>query len=372
MTFIHIQNVPCEKRFVCQGSTVNLFSVQMNKTNFRDWLPNLPDYRKVTMNQKTLMQDASRSNEHLDFMSGFSLRPPELLVVSNVSSHFRFFSFSNSKTASQLLTMFRKSSNCLPWINCTGCSVFLRASAVHEFRQFLSFFDLNLCPLDVTRRNAIIDLLDSDCQSFIVFDPKDLLPEIVFRFHSPHDPLTFLVGFLLRFSYFHTELDLFNISNLLDSFVNGNCVSHKEAYTPLDVDQLVKTHFLKDLFYQPGNNLSKCSKLLLSRIAFSQLLNIDSSDIVPTLIVLINKLHYNIRDEVATYLQKIQDDMMKRINKLGLTNLPENASENTYWEPNFQIGQFQQQEPFEEQRCVLNKLISAINIKFSSSEQVAV
>ena len=372
MTFIHIQNVPCEKRFVCQGSNVNLFSVQMNKTNFRDWLPNLPDYRKVTLNQKTLMEDASRSIEHLDFMSAFSLRPPELLVVSNVSSYFRFFSFSNSKTASQLLAMFRESSNCLPWISCTGCSVFLRASAVHEFRQFLSVFDINICPLDVTRRNAILDLLDSDCQSFIVFDSKDLLPEIVFRFNSPRDSLTFLVGFLLRFGYFHTELDLFNSSNLLDSFVNGNCVSRKEAYTQLDVDQLVKTYFLKDLFYQPGSNLSKCSKLLLSRIAFSQLLNIDSSDIVPTPIVLINNLHYNIRDEVATYLQKIQDDMMKRINNLGLTNLPENTSENTYWEPNFQIGQFQQQESFEEQRCVLNKLISAINIKFSSSEQVAV
>ena len=163
----------------------------------------------------------------------FSLRPPELLVVSNVSSHFRFFSFSNSKTASQLLTMFRKSSNCLPWINCTGCSVFLRASAVHEFRQFLSFFDLNLCPLDVTRRNAIIDLLDSDCQSFIVFDPKDLLPEIVFRFHSPHDPLTFLVGFLF-IAYWSSILFFFLLKNYLvignpgtgKTFLSGIALAH--------------------------------------------------------------------------------------------------------------------------------------------------
>ena len=369
MQFISVQNVPMEMRYVgaCQEKREHS---GLNILNFRDFVDDLPAFRKYTNSQRIILNDYKTYNESLDAMSSFNLRPPELLCISNVEIYFRFFEFSkvNFET-SELVSRFASGTN-VPLINCTGGKVKIRKLAINGLSSFLSNQLIPIDDLDIARRDWLKSVIDDPVlNEYISFDSESsLLPEIVFIFLSPKDPLTFLVGFLLRFGYYHTELDLFQSNDLLDSFVCAQLLESIDNYSITHVNDLVTRYIMKDLRFQPGGVLQFSSKILMAKNAFSRLLRLDYLEVFHCPVVLLQEMHDATKKDVDSFIRGTQQSMKERTNELRLPNIPSNSDDgHSYWEPEFLIGENQNLESFLEQQTVLRKIIDAINNKFGSN-----
>ena len=188
-------------------------------------------------------------------------------------------------------------------------------------KNYLENFEHVLCPLDTIRKEKILTVLFNESDLNIDSDTGcKLLPEIVLRYISPRDTLNVLISFLLRFGDFHTELDLFSSSNLIDSFIYANLVNHQSHYTENDVDRLVDVYLMYDMRFQPGGVLSFSSKLMLARNAFSRLMNVNFSEHFPCPTVSIEDCHSQAMQKVEIYMKQTQLAMLHRIQQLNLPN----------------------------------------------------
>ena len=131
MKFKHVQNVPVGKRFVQMSKNHKFSNASLSVFNFRQFVHDLPAWRKLTRNQEILVSDTRESNETLDNMSVFSLRPPELLCIKSVKQYCQWFNqVPNEHTASQFVGMYNVGFNA-PFLNCQGCLVKVHPKAVN-------------------------------------------------------------------------------------------------------------------------------------------------------------------------------------------------------------------------------------------------
>ena len=373
MNFIHIQNVPIEKRFVVQKKSPINKRTTVNSQNFRDFVEGLPNFRKLTYHQKVLLEDSNNSLEVLDKMSAFNLRPPELLCVANVKQYYCFFEVKRlTMSIDELLYNFRNETP-MPWIDCLGNEVKLRASAFTYFEAELmqSCFDLD--GMDNERREYLLHLLRENTDQIWLADSFDnsLLPEIVFRSVRPSDELNFLVSFLLRFGYFHTELDLMRNEQLVTSYQLARIIDVRDSYDSTHVDYLVKKYLEEELIYLPGGVLTFSAKLMSARVAFSRLLSVQSDIVLNNPTVLIEDIHSNTMQAVEEFVRTTQEAMVSRIRQLGISNLPLDPLNNLlFWEPILFRVENQESSSFIEQQSVLNKIRTAFVHKFSNDQPV--
>ena len=370
MSFINIQNTALEYRVVAMSNMKQNQCKKLTKLNFRNFVKDLPLFRRVTPNQQILQMDHCKTSEVIDSMSAFSLRPPELLVVSNITVYKRFFVIRKCNySASQLIDKFERNDN-VPWITCLGGQLFLRSPAVSEFHSFILATNCFLTDEDICRKNTILSIIESNSLPYYVDTSLNttLLPEIVFKFLNPRNANNFLIGFLLRFGNFHTELDLFHSSNIIDSFRYAQLLDESLNYSVQDVNNLVKLYMLNDLRFQPGGVLPFSTKLIFARKVFSEMLQVPFLDTFSKPLVLISDMHSKAIATVEKFIQTSQHEMFLRVKGLGLSNLPGSPSElDTYWEPDFTRANGQIVESFEEQGIVLKKIISAMNNKFGAA-----
>ena len=57
LAFVHVQNVPSEQRFVKSSKRLSKLNGNLNKFNFRNQVPNLPNFRKITVSQRQILND---------------------------------------------------------------------------------------------------------------------------------------------------------------------------------------------------------------------------------------------------------------------------------------------------------------------------
>ena len=370
MKFKHIQNVPVEKRFVQVTKFVSVSRNGPSANNFRDYVPGLPEWRKVTRNQRILSDDIKLSNEVLDNMSQFSLRPPELLCIKYVKFYTQWFGTARSKkTPAEFVRLF-SSDQQIPFVNCQGAVVLIHPKAK---RPILSYLESNMngfSDLDVHRALYLRNCLNSDSQDLYlpVDHDNEMLPEIVFRSIAPRDTLDFLVSFVLRFGKFETELDLFSTPDLLECFKKSGLLPHREVYFEQDALELLKQYVLEELVFLPGGVLTFAAKLFSAKAAFNRLLKIGSEESFTTPVVLISDMHSHIEDEVEQFFLRSQEAMCQRIREIGLPNLPPDPLDNqSYWVPQLRIAQGQPMESYLEQQHVLRRIANALIDKFSGS-----
>ena len=373
MNFKHIQNVPPEKRFVQSRDRPPFNTDGLSRLNFRNYVSNLPLWRKLTRNQQILVADIRESNETLDNMSQFSLRPPELLCIKSVKCYSQWFSVSRNEHSADRLVEIYSSGQPSPWISCRGSTVKVHPKALSALRNCLKSIIDNSEGYDVERAAFIDRCLNNNLEYHILetSTSKNLLPEIVFRSVPPCDTIDFLVSFLLRFGLFETELDLFSSTELLDSYKHARIIEDKQCFDISDVLKLLKKYVLEELIILPGGVLTFTAKLFSAKDAFSRLLKVENTETFSVPIVLISDMHNEIANEVQNYIKETQVGMSRRIRELGLPNLPSNPLENhNYWEPEVPLMQGQLVESFIEQQGVLRKIIGSIIEKFSSSRAV--
>ena len=377
MKFKHVQNVPVEKRFV-QTTAKRRYNLEtFNFLTFRDYVSSLPDWRKVTDSQQILVSDLRETNESIDNMSQFSLRPPELLCIRNVKCYTQWFSVSkNLNSAAELVELYQAGAPA-PFVNCQGSTVKVHPKAIPMITEYLetNFNRFNQYNL---QRSSYVQNYLRDCPDLFIVDVDlngPLLPEIVFRSIPPLDALDFLISFVLRFGEFETELDLFNNTDLLCCYQSAGLVPLRSNYTEADLYLLLNKYVRDELIFLPGGVLTFTAKLFSAKSAFSRLLNINSSELetfsCPT--VLIESLHSEVETAVNEYIEATQDGMYRRILGLGLPNLPgDPLNTNRYWEPELPIMQGQLMASFLEQQRVLRKIANALIRKFSSSDSASV
>ena len=373
MEFIHIQNVPIEKRFVVQKNNNTNIRAPLNRQNFRDFVEALPNFRKTTYNQKVLLEDSNNALEILDKMSAFNLRPPELLCFANVKLFYSLFVVEKCQFSVKDLLVGFRNGHSMPWIDCLGNEVKLRPAALSRIEAEVLQSKTDLDGMDQQRRDYLLDLLRMDDQkNWIAGSIKSsLLPEIVFRSVRPSDELNFLVSFLLRFGYFHTELDLMRSGRLLDSYKFARIIECRDSYSMSDVDSLVKKYIEEELIFLPGGVLTFSAKLLSAKSAFSRLLGVESEIVINNPIVLIEDVHSNTMQSVEAFIRTTQESMVNRIRQLGINNLPVDPLNNLlFWEPELQRTENQQTSSFLEQVSVLNKIRKSFLEKFSGNKEI--
>ena len=188
--------------------------------------------------------------------------------------------------------------------------------------------------------------MNSDSLNYYVDNNEDsfLLPEIVLKFITPRNAYNFLIGFLLRFVCFHTEIDLFSSVNIIDSYRYAKLIESKSSYTPSDVNKLVKLYLLNVFRYQLGGVLPFSSKTIVAKKVFRDLLHVSFADTFSTPTVLINDIHSQAMVHVEQFIKSSQEHMLERVSELGINNLQVNPLDwKTYWEPQFVICDGQQQ-----------------------------
>ena len=368
MRFKHVQNVPVEKRFVQESKQVRLSNGNLSMFNFRDFVRELPVWRQLTSSQRILVEDQRLSNEVLDNMSQFSLRPPELLCIKHVKFYCQWFgSVRNKLSPSELVQLF-SSENFTPFVNCQGSIVQIHPKATQLILAYIEENFASFDETDVQRCNYLRSVIESNDEQFLMIleNDKELLPEIVFRSVPLRDALDFLVSFILRFGRFETELDLFGTPDLLQCYKNAGLVPVIDDYGEEDVIDLLRKYLLEELLYLPGGVLTFAAKLFSAKDAFSRLLKVAGTEAFNSPTVLIQDMHNMIEEDVEQYLADTQNGMCQRVRQLGLPNLPVDPLETrAYWEPELQISQGQSMDSFLEQQSVLRKIANSVIEKFT-------
>jgi hypothetical protein len=217
----------------------------------------LPDWRQFTPNQELAMLDFARGTYCLDVTTGFSLRPPELVIFNNLEIYAKWFCFSPHKEYSAHQDI----ATCL-WIDGACRRVRLRHAYVLAAAQYL--LALRDHP-DIVRaehaqdlREAIFDHLRnehtthhagedfSDLYHRYVDATKTMPNVVVFTQVTPTQFSRFLVHLMLSMGTFVTEIDLYSAPSMIQAFRNAGLISHNNP-TEEDVKCLAKRYVQEQL-----------------------------------------------------------------------------------------------------------------------------
>ena len=368
MAFVHVQNVPPELRYVRKTTDRRSFP-NTNYITFRDDVPNLQDFQKLTFHQIVMAQDLEFSGQGDECMTSFSLRPPELMCVTNVELFYNWFTFERSKEKIDKLKILFKNDIFKPWINARGWLIKLRPSAIESFRTFLLTNNDNQYTAARDYNLQIVNLVERSahyrdkyvCQDSNISKHN---AEVVFATVHPRRTVNFLVAFVLRFGNFETELELFQTDSLIQSYVTAGLLTEKEDYTEDDLKILMNTYVKKELKYIPGGALSFSGKLLSARRAFSLLLNLQSTDNLEAPVVLISEMREKVNNTVDSFLKKNEEDIFLSLQRLKIPNLPtclNSRNRTSLWLPILPCENGQSSTSKKEQMDIIKHLLNAIN-----------
>ncbi len=367
MKFIKVQNVAPENRYVKYSSGKTDAKKRIfSKCDFRENCVGLPQFKRLSVNQKVMLDDYITSGENLDVMSSFSLRPPELLFVDSVEQYFSWFCNAEKPNLNELTQLFCSSST-TPWIACTGHQVHVKREELDNFVEFMESGEWDEGFVDaVNYCRGVLNDFTSSSQSTEVTFVKDAEPEfshVVFTVVSPRRKTEFLVSFVLRFGRFTTERDLFSTNDLQDSYVLAKLLPRQQRYDRGNVIQLLKIYVESDLIHLPGGSQSFANKVRAARSAFSSLLRVTDDQLVGAPLVLISEIVERQKESIEDYLKESQHQLLQHLTRLQLTNLPANLDsldDNTLWHPRFSNCQYQTNESKAEQDEVISQLILAV------------
>ena len=91
-------------------------------------------------------------------MTSFCLRPPELLVISNVVIYFKCFQRDKKSKSGKILFTMAENKELYPWVDCSGHFVYIRPLGVNIVRVFLHVPRSNIFIL-IGSKNGIVKFL---------------------------------------------------------------------------------------------------------------------------------------------------------------------------------------------------------------------
>ena len=264
--FVHVSSTPKEYRAAVvidkKQNHSTCFGVSFDEGNrVRKFELQLPVFRHFTANQLVLVQDVQTSDLSADKVTLFGLRPPELLFVDELKLYFQWFvrkKVPKKKTVSVHSQFLKQNFAQSAWVDGLGYLVLLRSSAVKDFVTFChrKGHDVKYDELLKNVRDQILPLLKEKPRSktFVsnVESHSSRNPVVVFTNVLPSNPAKFLIHFVLTFGKFETEIDLFRVPNIRDSFAVAKLFD-KDMQAEPQVKALVRAYYLDQLRFVPGS-----------------------------------------------------------------------------------------------------------------------
>ena len=266
LEFVHVSSQPKEYRAAVvlekgQNRTTS-FGVSFDEgCRVRNNELHLPAFRQFTGNQQLLLRDVQKSDLSADKVTLFGLRPPELLFVNELKLYFQWFFRKKSpkkKTISVHSQFLKRNISQSAWVDGLGYLVLLRLSAVEDFIAFCyrNGHSLRYDDLLTQIRDQIVPQLKQTSPSKTFVSDSDSHsrrnPIVVFTNVLPSNPAKFLIHFILTFGKFETEIDLFSVSNIRESFVVAQLFDdHLQAEPQVNV--LVTAYYMDQLRFVPGS-----------------------------------------------------------------------------------------------------------------------
>ena len=380
LEFVHVPSTPKEyrsaiviekKRKVNPGFGVSFQEAERVRRNEFQ----LPSFRQLSTNQLLLLQDVQASDLSPDKITIFGLRPPELLFVDEVRLYFSWFVRSKlkAKKSCSVHSLFLKANYLAsPWVDALGYRVLLRMSAVDDFVDFCGRQGHKTCYDDALnnlkkyilpnlRNRRFLNLFVSELPSHCKRNAITVFTNIL-----PSNPVKFLVHFILSFGKFSTEIDLFTVANLKESFVVAG-LFQPNIHEDGQVRALVRVWYMEQLRFIPGSLKLTDKYLPLAFSVMSEALlnnNLLFPFALPTILDrdVCEDYHVVLVSELAVTKQRLLDFLSTEVPSLPDINTiaASTLDEPCQWFPQITQQPHQADDSFAEQVNVLNELTAAI------------
>ena len=309
----------------------------------------LPVWRMHREVEILILRSVVGCNLHVDKVTQFSLRPPELRsIFNNIGQYFRWFSCSQVRLSyNQMVEALNRDILKSQWIDAFGCPVRVRFNALKEIVKYfdttleieednehadelqsmVNFFrstytllrrKKELCEVFVSSEQERYGLLISH---FVIDmygeDSSLLLPIPVFSSIRPRTYHHFAWHMLLSFGCFETELDIRMCSSIRNAFMYCKLIGTKTDNESLEkyLNQLVCRYFNDEVAYSPYSQRIK-DKVIIE--AYGVLRSIIMHDALPNSdmpCVLQSDLEQSIEKRVTEYALNFKRSIIRSIMK---------------------------------------------------------
>jgi len=273
-TFVHIPTTSLEQRAgilvkpLPKASTSNPFPryVPLNVGSETSGIMyrethSFPEERMFSVIEKMIISDTLSCPDTIDKITLFAIRPPELRFVKNVQQYYQWFIRPSHQDSNATLLLNKNFFKC-GWVNGVEHHIKVRRAAISLILQH------DFCPASMSI--LLYSLLHDNRSNFFspsqftlmkrlflhvdVNDDSDL-PIIVLPPLKPTQSSRFLIHLLLSLGTYSNEVELFNVSSIVESFRNAQLLSNDtpgNLPTIDDVYNITKRYIAEQLFFIPS------------------------------------------------------------------------------------------------------------------------
>lgn len=350
-----------------------------------------PRERQILNAQISTICDARESNIMPDAISIFAVRPPELLFISSVKDYFECV---DRKTIPKRMlrngdqiqevneALLRVELAECPWIDgfdkqirlLPNCISRVRTTAVAYVTNRAYYYPQQGELVRSIIRDILEPLLSNEppmdlVERFVV--PDDFFPRVaVLSNPLPRYADRFLIHIILSMGRYETEVGVFDVANLRQSFQEAQLIADAEHPTVQEKNLILRRYILEQLVYMPGGTVSFDRHLVHANNALYSLLIEGDLQFFATPLVLRYELVSQAVDAVHQRQRHTRKNFAEALHYLGnpINGLPPvddlvNATlpNPLPWIPVLQQGPTQSAESFQEQQAALQMGIRAID-----------
>lgn len=349
-----------------------------------------PRERQFSDSQRLTILDSMTSNITPDKISIFSSRPPELMFLQTLKDYFECVVRSavpksriprDDQGLGVQQALLRADVPDCPWIDGFDKEVKLlpaqlsrvRDAAIRyrdDARHSLSNRQLVSSIIDTILNPLLAPQPPQDLVDRFVFS-KETLPRIaVFSNPLPRYADRFLIHIALSLGDFTTEVDIFSVNHLRQSYQLVGLVQDAENITNDEVNSILRRYILEQLLYLPGGTLSFDKHLVNAHSALYSLLIDGELRFYATPLVLRNEMTEAASAALVERMRQAKQSFAEALHFLSnpIHNLPPvdelvdaSLTNPLQWEPELQRGATQTLESFQEQQVALNLGMRAID-----------
>ncbi|KAF4650251.1 hypothetical protein FOL47_001334, partial [Perkinsus chesapeaki] len=352
-----------------------------------------PPVRQYTDAQRLTIVDSNTSNITVDSVSIFSSRPPELKFLNTLVDYFECVvrlpipkSAQNDAEGNPVnpqQALLNISIPDCPWIDGFDKQIRIIPAQLPRVRQCAVAYRDNVARYSLAERQLVGNIIEHIIDPLLGQQPpQGLFDRFIFQGNrKPHvavlsNPLPryadrFLLHIVLSLGNFHTEVDLFAVNHLRQSFQLAGLVQDSNNPTEQEVYTILRRYILSQLLYLPGGTTSFDKHLIDARDALRSLLLGGELQFYTTPLVLRNEM----TEAASTALQQRTAESKRAMAEAlhffsnPIYQLPSiddltNATQSLPldWRPEIRRGDTQTLESFQEQQVALDLGLQAIDL----------
>jgi len=331
-----------------------------------------PMDRQFTFEEQMIISDMLVCPDTIDRITKFSIRPPELRFITNLSLYHQCFISYKPNSEHLLQQNFFTSA----WVDGLGYQIMLRYSGILPILQLFECPEQMKLLLYILRYDIVdVEFTFSQRQRMrtLFLHPDHLqlqpLPIIVFKPVKPNQTNRFLIHLLLSLGTYSNELQLFSCSNIVESFQRAQLLTIENLQnspTIQDVFHITRRYILEQLLYIPGGTKTFDRYLIMAYHCIKTALlesSIMSFD-MPSYFY--SSLVTSTNDQILQYQRQLKENLINTLTMEPSAPCKEmllNASKMhpLSWQPNIRQISNQSDASYAEHVRVCQILIQAIN-----------